>query len=176
MIHNPCLLLLLQLLLRIEDAKRGKEKERLTWSCFLKTKMMVMEGWLTNVTFFPSTSVFRSLHLCSCFSLLVFSLLFFFSFSLVPSVSLCSCSSWSLSVFFVNVFLYYLFMVLPFFVAFVCSSWFLWVCIWLVGSTTYGEGRLKFPFAGGRSKVSLSSLCLCFSSPLPLRLCVLWSL
>ena len=96
--------------------------------------------------------------------------------SLVPSVSLCSCSSWSLSVFFVCVFLYYLFVVLPFYVAFVCSSWFLWVCIWLVGSTTYGEGRLKFPFAGGRSKVSLSSLCLCFSSPLPLRLCVLWSL
>lgn len=48
MIHNPCLLLLLQLLLRIEAAKRGKEKERLTWSCFLKTKAMVMEGWLTN--------------------------------------------------------------------------------------------------------------------------------
>jgi hypothetical protein len=54
-----------------------------------------MEGWLTNVTFFPSTSVFRSLHLCSCFSLLV---LFFFFVSLVPPVSLCSCSSWSLSV------------------------------------------------------------------------------
>jgi len=32
MIHNSCLLLLLQLLLRIEAAKRGKEKERLTWS------------------------------------------------------------------------------------------------------------------------------------------------
>ncbi|KAL9350943.1 hypothetical protein Peur_058198 [Populus x canadensis] len=92
MIHNPCLLLLLQLLLRIEAAKRGKEKERLTWSCYLT---MVMEGWLTNVTFFPSTSVFRSLHLCSCFSLFV---LFFFFVSLVPPVSLCSCSSWSLSV------------------------------------------------------------------------------
>ncbi|KAI9378777.1 hypothetical protein POPTR_018G145518v4 [Populus trichocarpa] len=51
MIHNPCLLLLLQLLLRIEAAKRGKEKESLTWSCYLKTKTMVMEGWLTNVTF-----------------------------------------------------------------------------------------------------------------------------
>jgi hypothetical protein len=32
----------------------------------------------------------------------------------------------------------------------------------LVGSTTYGKGKLKFPFAGGRSQVSLSSLCLCF--------------
>jgi hypothetical protein len=89
MIHNPCLLLLLQLLLRIEAAKRGKEKERLTWSCYLKTKMMVMEGWLTNVTFFPSTSVFRSLHLCSCFSLLVFSLFFiYFSCSLCLSLFL----------------------------------------------------------------------------------------
>ncbi|KAI9378747.1 hypothetical protein POPTR_018G144501v4 [Populus trichocarpa] len=87
MVLNPCLLLLFQLLLRIEAAKRGKEKERLTWSCYLKTKTMVMEGWLTNVTFFPSTSVFRSLHLCSCFSLLVFSLFFFFFFAF--SCSLC---------------------------------------------------------------------------------------
>jgi hypothetical protein len=85
MIHNPCLLLLLQLLLRIEATKRGKEKERLTWTCYLKTKTMVMEGWLTNVTFFSSTSVFRSLHLCSCSSLLVFSLsLFFFLYLLFP--------------------------------------------------------------------------------------------
>ena len=168
MVHNPCLLLLLQLLLRIEAAKRGKEKERLTWSGYLKTKTMVMEGWLTHVTFFPSTSVFRSLHLCSCFSLLVFSLLFFFSFSLVPSVSLCSCSSWSLSVLSVFVHFVCVFFALPvcglpFFAAFLCSSWFLWVCIWLVGSSTYGEGKLKFPLAGGRPQVSLSSLCLCFS-------------
>ncbi|KAJ6932363.1 hypothetical protein NC651_007944 [Populus alba x Populus x berolinensis] len=49
----------------IEAAERGKEKERLTWSCYLKTKT---------------------------------------------------------------------------------------VCIWLVGSTTYGEGKLKFPFAGGRAR------------------------
>jgi hypothetical protein len=138
-----------------------------------------MEGWLTNVTFIPSTSVFRSLHLCSCFSLLIFSFPFLFLLSplslsvLVLLVSLyiiCVC------LFFVCVFLYYVFVVLPSFVAFVCSSWFLWVCIWLVGSTTVGEGKLKFPFAGGRSQVSLPSLCLCFSSPLPLRLCVLWSL
>ncbi|KAJ6932364.1 hypothetical protein NC651_007944 [Populus alba x Populus x berolinensis] len=102
MIHNPCLLLLLQLLLRIEAAERGKEKERLTWSCYLKTKTMVMEGWLTNVTFFPSTSVFRSLHLCSCFSLLVFSLIFFyfscslclslFLFLLISLCIICVCS------------------------------------------------------------------------------------
>ena len=128
MIHNPCLLLLLQLLLRIEATKRGKEKERLTWTCYLKTKTMVMEGWLTNVTFFPSTSVFRSLHLCSCSSLLVFSLslsFFYISCSLCLSLLLflfvslciiCVCS------FFVCVFLYYLFVILPFFVAFLCSS------------------------------------------------------
>jgi hypothetical protein len=114
MIHNPCLLLLLQLLLRIEAAKRGKEKERLTWSCYLKTKTMVIEGWLTNVTFFPSTSVFRSLHLCSCFSLLVFSLSFFVS--LVPSVSLCSCSSWPLSV--LSVFVHF------------SSVFFCIICLW----------------------------------------------
>jgi hypothetical protein len=153
-------------------------KERLTWSCYLKTKTMVMEGWLTNVTFFPSTSVFRSLHLCSCFSLLFSLFLFCFScplclslflFLLVSLCIICVC------LFFVCVFLYYVFVVLPSFVAFVCSSWFLWVCIWLVGSTTVGEGKLKFPFAGGRSQVSLPSLCLYFSSPLPLRLCVLWS-
>jgi len=119
MIQNPCLLLLLQLLLRIEAAKRGKEKESLTWSCYLKTKTMVMEGWQTNVTFFPSTSVFCSLHLCSCFSLLVFSLFFsfFFLLSLVPSVSLCSCSSWSLSV--LSVFVHF---VCVFFVLSVCGS------------------------------------------------------
>jgi len=114
MVNNPCLLLLLQLLLRIEAAKRGKETERHTWSCYLKTKTMVMEGWLTNVTFFPSISVFRSLHLCSCFSLLVF--FFFFCFLLFP-VSLCSCSSWSLSV--LSVFVHF---VCVFFVLSVCCS------------------------------------------------------
>jgi hypothetical protein len=61
MIHNPCLLLLLQLLLRIEAAKRGKEKERLTWSCYLKTKTMVMEGWLTNVTFLKDAGYRRDI-------------------------------------------------------------------------------------------------------------------
>jgi hypothetical protein len=92
-----------------------------------------MEGWLTNVTFFPSISIFRSLHLCSCFSLLVFSLFFFYfscprclSLFLFLLVSLCIIY---ISSFFVCVFLYYLFVVFPFFV---CSSWFLWVCIcWL---------------------------------------------
>jgi hypothetical protein len=61
MIHNPCLLLLLQLLLRIEAAKRGKEKESLTWSCYLKTKTMVMEGWLTNVTFLKDAGYRRDI-------------------------------------------------------------------------------------------------------------------
>ncbi|KAJ6958609.1 hypothetical protein NC653_040305 [Populus alba x Populus x berolinensis] len=144
MVHNPCLLLLLQLLLRIEAAKRGKEKGRLTWGCYLKTKTMVMEGWLTIVTFFPSTSVFRSLHSVLAF-LCLFSLFFLFLLSLVPSVSLCSCSSWSLSVLSVFVHFVCVFFALPvcglpFFAAFLCSSWFLWVCIWLVGSSTYGEG------------------------------------
>ena len=126
---------------------------------------MVMEGWLTNVTFFPFTSVFRSLHLCSCFSLLVIFIYFFIS--LVPSVSLYSCSSWSLSV---------LSVLVHFSSVFFCiiCLWFspsLWLLFFvlvslglylLVGSTTYGEGKLKFPFAGGRSQVSMSSLCLCF--------------
>jgi hypothetical protein len=132
---------------------------------YLKTKAMVMEGWLTNVTFFPSISVFRSLHLCSCFSLLVFSLfIFYFSCSLCLFlflfllVSLCIIC---VSSFFVCDFLYYLFVVLPFcgFCLFILVSLGLYL---LVGSTTYGEGKLKFPFAGGRSQVSLSSLCLCF--------------
>jgi len=117
----------------INNWKRGKEKERLIWSCYLKIKAMVMEGWLINVTFFPSISIFCSLHLCSCFSLLVFSLFFFYfscprclSLFLFLLVSLCIIY---ISSFFVCVFLYYLFVVLPFFV---CSSWFLWVCIcWL---------------------------------------------
>jgi len=136
--YDPQSMFVIIITIIIKNWKRGKEKERLTWSCYLKTKAMVMEGWLTNVTFFPSTSVFRSLHLCSCFSLLVFSLfiyLFYFSCSLCLSlflfllVSLCIIC---VSSFFVCVFLYYLFVVLPFFVAFVCSSWFLWDCIcWL---------------------------------------------
>ncbi|KAJ6932353.1 hypothetical protein NC651_007935 [Populus alba x Populus x berolinensis] len=62
---------------------------------------MVMEGWLTNVTFFPSTSVFRSLHLCSCFSLLVFSL--FFLFLLFP-LSLSVLVPLGLSLYFSSVF------------------------------------------------------------------------
>jgi hypothetical protein len=178
MVHNPCLLLLLQLLLRIEAAKRGKEKERLTWSCYLKTKTMVMEGWLTDVTFFPDASVFRSLHLCSCFSLLVFSLSLCFFCFLLFSLSLSVLVPLGLSLYYLCLFissvffLYYLSVVLPFFVAFLCSSWFLWVCIWLVGSTTYGEGKLKFPFPWGRSQVSLSSLCLCFFPPASSSLCV----
>jgi hypothetical protein len=117
MIHNPCLLLLLQLLLRIEAAKRGKEKERLTWSCYLKTKTMVMKGWLTNVTFFPSTSVFRSLHLCSCFSLLVFSLLLFFIYLLFP-LSLSVIVPLCLSLYYLCLFIFRL----CFFVLSVCDS------------------------------------------------------
>lgn len=94
-----------------------------------------------------------------------------FLFLLVSLCIICVCS------FRLCFFLHYLSVVLPFFVAFLCSSWFLWVCIWLVGSTTYGEGRLKFPFAGGRSQVSLSSLCLCFFPAASSSLCVVdWSL
>ena len=100
------------------------------------------------------------------FSLLFLFMLFpLFLFLLVSLYIICVCS------FFICVFLYYLFVVLPFYVAFVCSYWFLWVCIWLVGSTTYGEGKLKFPFAGGRTQVSLSSLCLCFFPPASSSLC-----
>ena len=145
MIHNPCLLLLLQLLLRIESGgrKRKKEKERLTWSCYLKTKAMVMEGWLTNVTFFLSTFVFRSLYLCSCFSLFVFSLFIFF-ISLVPSVSLCSCSSLSLSVLSVLVHFSFVLTNVTLWLLFVRPG-FLGLYL-LVGSTTYSEGKLKFSF------------------------------
>jgi len=111
------------------------------------------------------------------FSACFLSLFFFFYFScslclslflflLVSLCIICVCS------FFICVFLYYLFVVLPFYVAFVCSSWFLRVCIWLVGSTTYGEGKLKFPFARGRSQVSLSSLSLFFFPPDSSSLCV----
>jgi len=122
------------------------------------------------------TSVLAFLCLFSLF------LLFFFCFLLFPlSLSVLvplGLSLYYLCLFISSVFfLHYLSVVLPFFVAFLCSSWFLWVCIWLVGSTTYGEGRLKFPFAGGRSQVSLSSLCLCFFPPASSSLCVVdWSL
>jgi len=81
--YDPQPMFVIIIIIIIKNWKRGKEKERLTWSCYLKTKVMVMEGWLTNVTFFPSTSVFRSLHLCYCFSLLVF-FLFIFLFLLFP--------------------------------------------------------------------------------------------
>jgi len=140
---------------------------------------MVMEGWLTNATFFPSTSIFCSLHLCSCFSLLVFSFSFLF---LLSPLSLFVLVLLGLSLYYLCLFIF----CLCFFVLCVCGSpllcgFCLFVLIflglyWLVGSTTYGKGKLKFHFAGGRSQVSLSSLCLCFSSPLPVRLCVLWSL
>jgi hypothetical protein len=52
--------------------------------------------WLAKATFFPIASVFRSLLLCSCLSLLGF-FFFFFLLSLILFVSLCSYSS---SVFF----------------------------------------------------------------------------
>jgi len=154
MVHNPCLLLLLQLLLRIEAAKRGKEKERLTWSCYLKTKTMVMEGWLTNVTFFPSTSVFRSLHLCSCFSLLVFSLFSFFFFAF--SCSLC------LSLF--------LFLLVSLCIICVCSFRLCFFFALPVCGSPLLCGLTLFVLV--RSQVSVSSLCPCFSPPAYSSLCV----
>jgi len=72
-----------------------KKKNLRTWSC-LGTKMMVKVCWLAKATFFPIASVFRSLLLCSCLSLLGF-FFFFFLLSLILFVSLCSYSS---SVFF----------------------------------------------------------------------------
>jgi len=75
------------------------------------------------------TSVLAFLCLSSLYLFFYFSCslcLSLFLFLLVSLYIIC------VSSFFVRVFLYYLFVVLPFFVAFVCSSWFLWVCIcWL---------------------------------------------
>jgi len=113
----------------------------------------------TSPLFLFFSACFLSPFFCFCCSLC----LSLFLFLLASLCFICVCS------FFVRVFLYYLFVVLPFFVAFVCSSWFLWVCIWLVGSTTYGEGKLKFPLAGGRSQVSMS---LFFFPPASSSLCV----
>jgi hypothetical protein len=151
----------LELLLKDEDNRDGGLANQCyflpLYFCFLFTSPLFLLFSACFLSFF-----FFYISCSLCLSLLLF---LFVSLCII-----CVCS------FFVCVFLYYLFVVLPFFVAFLCSSWFLWVCIWLVGSTNYGEGKLKFPFAGGRSQVSLSSLSLCFSSPLPLCLCVLWFL
>jgi hypothetical protein len=157
------LLLLLQLLLRIEAAKRGKEKERLTWSCYLKTKTMVMEGWLTNVTFFPDASVFRSLHLCSCFSLLVFSrslCLSLFLFLWVSLCIICVCS----------------FFVCVFFVLSVCGSPLLYgfslfvlvsLGLYLVGwINNLRWGDVEVPFCW-RKVTSLSVFSMSLSPPPP---------
>jgi hypothetical protein len=114
---------------------------------------MVMEGWLTNVTFFPSTSVFRSLHLCSCFSLLVFSLFsFFFCFLLFP-LSLSVLVPLGLSLYYLCLFISSVF----FFALPVCGS------PLLCGLTL---------FVLVRSQVSVSSLCPCFSPPAYSSLCV----
>ena len=122
------------------------------------------------VFFVHFTSVLAFLCLFSLFSFFFRFLLFPLSLSVLVPLGL---SLYYLCLFISSVFfLYYPFVVLPFFVAFLCSSWFLRVCIWLVGSTTYGEGKLKFPFAGGRSQVSLSSLCLLFFHPASSSLCV----
>jgi hypothetical protein len=75
------------------------------------------------------TSVLAFLCLSSLYLFFYFSCSLCLSLFLFLLVSLCIIC---VSSFFVCVFLYYLFMVLSFFVAFVCSSWFLWVCIcWL---------------------------------------------
>ena len=110
------------------------KKNLRTWSC-LGTKMMVKVCWLAKATFFPIASVFHSLLLCSCLSLLGF-FFFFFLLSLILFVSLCSYSS---SVFF--------FLPVFFFILVSLSSWFLCVCVWLVRSTTCSEGKLKFLFS-----------------------------
>jgi hypothetical protein len=76
-------------------------------------------------------------HFTSVLAFLCLSSLYLFFISLVPSVSFCSCSSWSLSVLSVLVhFSSVIFCIICLWfspsVAFVCSSWFLWVCIcWL---------------------------------------------
>jgi len=75
------------------------------------------------------TSVLAFLCLSSLYLFFYFSCSFCLSLFLFLLVSLCIIC---VSSFFVCVFLYYLFVVLPFFVAFIYLSWFLWVCIcWL---------------------------------------------
>jgi len=120
----------------------------------LSSPLLLFFVHFTSVAFLClfSLSLFFFYIYISC-SLCLSLLLFLF----VSLCIICVCS------FFICVFLYYLFVVLPFFVAFLCPSWFLWVCSWLVGSTNYGEGNLKFPFAWGRSQVSLSSLRACLA-------------
>jgi len=148
--YDPQPMFVIIITIIIKNWKQGKEKERLTWSCYLKTKAMVMEGLLTNVTFFPSTSVFGSLHLCSCFSLLVFSLFVFF-ISLAPSVFICSCSSWSLFV--LSVLVHFLSM----FFCIIClwfspSLWLLSACLGFSGFVLVGWinnlrwGEVEVPF------------------------------
>ena len=133
------------------------------WIKFNTTELLLKDeddgdGGLANQCYFVP------LYFCFSFTSPLFLLFFvcllfiYFFISLVPSVSLCIIC---VSSFFVCDFLYYLFVVLPFcgFCLFILVSLGLYL---LVGSTTYGKGKLKFPFVGGRSQVSMSSLCLCF--------------
>ena len=168
--------IIITIIIKNWSCKAG-ERERKTYLELLLKDEDDGDGGLANQCYF------LPLYFCFSFSsplFLLFSACFLslFSFSFYISCSLCLSLLLFLFVslciicvcsFFVCVFLYYLFVILPFFVAFLCSSWFLWVCIWLVGSTNYDEGKLKFPFAGGRSQVSLS---LFFFPPASSSLCV----
>jgi hypothetical protein len=138
---------------------KAGERERKTYLELLLKDEGDGDGGLANQGYF------LPLYFCFSFTSPLFLLFFvcllfiYFFISLVPSVSLCIIC---VSSFFVCVF----------FVLSICGSPLLCgFCLFvlvslglylLVGSTTYGKGKLKFPFVGGRSQVSMSSLCLCF--------------
>jgi len=131
----------------------------------LEARRMAMEagGWAGGA---PATTLlsFCLFFFSCCCSFSVTLSVFFFWFS--------SSLLFLLSVYFSPLVLLWFsqcFFLLAFFRFRVCVWVFLWVCIWLVGSTTCGEGKLKFPFCWGTvtSLSVFSMFCLCCVLPGP---------
>jgi hypothetical protein len=146
---------------------KAGERERKTYLELLLKDEGDGDGGLANQCYFlplyfcfwftsPLFLLFSACLLFICFFYFSCSLcLYLFLFLLVSLCIIC------VSSFFIYVFLYYLFVVLPFFVAFVCLSWFLWVCIgWLDQQPTVRGSWSSFLLEEGHK--SLCLLCLCF--------------
>ena len=93
-----------------------------------------------------------------------FSLVFEFFFWVCFFVSVCVLFSlWFFLFFWFSLclrFFFRVFLPVRFFILLSLSSWFLCVRFWLVGSSNLRRGEVEVPFfAGGRSQVSLSSVC-----------------
>jgi len=106
--------------------------------------------------FFPSARLCLPLvFVLSGFSIFFLGLFLRVCMCFVLSVVLPFLLVFSLFAFFFRVFL-----PVRFFILLSLSSWFLCVRFWLVGSSNLRRGEVEVPFfAGGRSQVSLSSVC-----------------